>query len=141
VPGITTKARNTLNPFATEELDVAFWNEKHRNGFYFLPYSLLVECKNWSEPVDGQTVVYFADRLRARGADHGVLVAARGVTGDPARLTAAHFELTRALGTGIRILVVTRSELEALLDTADLARLLKQKLCELAASGTCIVPH
>ena len=139
IPGIDVIKRNELNAFATEEVDVAFWNNRTQAGLHFLPNVLLVECKNWNNSVGSQEVAYFAQRLQHRSADHGILVAAKGVTGEAADLTAAKYEIAAALAAGQRILVITASELEALPDTASLVRLLKEKLCELAVSGTVFV--
>ena len=136
VPGIEVVKRNTLNAFNTEEIDVALWNNRNANGLYFLPNILLVECKNWSYPLGSQEVAYFVQRLQNRGRDHGILVAANGITGNAHDLTAANYEIAMALGRGLHILVVTRAEIETLRDTHQLHRLLKEKLCELAVSGT-----
>lgn len=136
LPGIEVAKRNTLNAFATEEIDVAFWNSRQGNGLYFLPNIILVECKNWSHPVGSKEVGYFVLRLQNRGMDHGILVAANGITGTMEDRNRAHYEIAMALGKGLHILVVTRAELEVLTETSQLVRLLKEKLCELAVSGT-----
>jgi len=136
VPGIKIVRRDALNVFATEEVDVAFWNDKSRNGFYFLPNILLVECKNWSGPVGSQEVSYFGQRLQNRGRDHGILVAANGISGSAQDLKQAHYEIAMSLSRGLHILVLTGAELTALHKTNQLVDLLKGKLCELAVSGT-----
>ena len=139
VPGIEVAKRNTLNTFETEEIDVAFWNSRQRNGFYFLPNIILVECKNWSQPIGSQEVSYFVQRLQNRGRDHGILVAANGITGSAKDRDRAHYEIAMALGRGLHVLVLTRAEIETLTDTAQLVRLSKGKLCELAVSGTVFI--
>jgi hypothetical protein len=145
VPGIAVAIRNRLNAFDTEEIDVAFWNQRSQRGLDFLPSSiLLVECKNWNSPVGSQEVSYFATRLRHRGCDHGILVAANGITGTPEDLNRAHQQIAAALAEGQKILVLTRDEIERLGSTSGLVRLLKQKLCELAVCGTLFLdaePH
>lgn len=138
IPGVTKVRRNQLNAFQTEEVDIAIWNDKQSNGLSFLPHILLIECKNWSNPVGSQEVSYFAARLRQRGCDHGILIAANGITGNPVDLTRAHFELATALGNGIRIMVITRQELEELTTTSEFARLLQEKLCDLVVCGTAV---
>lgn len=138
VPGIEVVERNALNAFETEELDVALWNNGHNDGLRFLPNLLLIECKNWNAAVGSAEVSYFAARLRKRGCDYGILIAANGVTGHPPELTAAHFELATALTEGIRIVVLTRAELVALTNTSELCALIKRKLCQLVASGTMV---
>jgi hypothetical protein len=136
VPGIEIAERNALNAFDTEEVDVALWNARHSRGLSFLPHILLVECKNWSNPCGSQEVSYFINRLRQRGCDHGIFVAANGITGVAGDLTAAHFEIATGLASGIRVIIITPEEVEALTDTAELIYLFKKKLCQLVVSGT-----
>jgi hypothetical protein len=126
-----------VNAFLTEEVDVAFWNDQHRRGLWFLPTTLLVECKNWTRPVGGNEVASFVCRLQNRGLDLGFLVSTRGVTGSPIALTDAHFELAAALKDGVRVVVIDRTEIEQLAHSDDLVRLTKRKLCMLAVRGTC----
>lgn len=66
IPGMTALFRNQRNPFGTEEIDIAFWNDKAPDGLYFLPDTILVECKNWSHPVDYDTLAGFDAKLRNR---------------------------------------------------------------------------
>jgi hypothetical protein len=139
VPGVEIAQRNVLNAFATEEVDVALWNDRHPDGFYFLPHILLVEAKNWSHPCGSQEVSYFVNRLRQRGCDYGILFAANGVTGAPADLTGAHFEIATALAAGIRVLVVTPADVEQATSTNQIVNLMKQRLCQLVVSGTTLV--
>ena len=83
LPGIEIVQRNALNAFKTEEVDVALWNRGFPTGVPFLPNVILVECKNWRNAVGSQEVAYFATRLRNRGCEYGVLIAANGITGIP----------------------------------------------------------
>ena len=136
VPGIEIIERNVLNAFATEELDVALWNGQSRAGLHFLPTLLLIECKNWSNPIGSQEISYFAARLHQRNCDHGLLIAANGITGVDADLTAAHFQLATALASGVRILVFRLAELQDLRTTQELCVAIKRKLCQLVARGT-----
>ena len=71
-----------------------------------------------------------------QGRDYGILIAAKGITGASYDLDRAHYEIAMALGRGLHILVLTRSEIVTLTDTSQLVRLLKEKLCELAVAGT-----
>jgi hypothetical protein len=136
LPGISVTRRNRSNAFATEEIDVAFWNEKHRLGLYFLPEIILVECKNWSSPVTSMEVSWFKEKIISRGLTFGILVATRGITGDPSQHTAAHSIVAGALRDQRRLVIITGEELARISDTRDLITLLKEKLCELAVSGT-----
>jgi hypothetical protein len=136
IPGVEITQRNAMNAFNTEELDVAIWNDKKPKGLYFLPHIVLIECKNWTNPVSSIEVNWFATKLESRGRDFGILVANNGITGDAADLTAAHNVLARHLERGRQIIVVNRAEIQALTETNDLVKLVKEKLCILAVSGT-----
>ncbi|HKB51170.1 MAG TPA: restriction endonuclease [Solirubrobacterales bacterium] len=138
IPGMFVTARNTMDVGGAQEIDIAFWNEGHPEGLRLFDYVLLVECKNWSEPVGHAELAVFSDKLRSRGRPQGILVAANGITGDPALLSRAHRQLSRALEEGREILVLTRAEIEALEDTEQLVVLLKRKRALLAVSGTSI---
>lgn len=136
VPGITVTCRNEKNAFHTEEIDIAFWNERPPNGFHFLQNVILVECKNWTAPVGSEEVAWFDRKLADRGLTDGVLVAANGVTGDARKRTDAHSIIASALSAQRRLVVVTRAEIEELGDSADLVELVKVRLCELAVHMT-----
>jgi Restriction endonuclease len=136
VPGISITRRNELNAFRTEEIDVALWNDGHPDGFFFLPNVILVECKNWSHRVSSAELSWFEAKLRNRGLDFGILVAAKGITGDPEGMTAAHSIVASALREGRRLVVITSDEFLRLTDSLQLVRLVKEKLCDLAVKGT-----
>ena len=136
MPGVSVTARNALNAFQAEEIDVAFWNEGDPAGLRMFDHILLVECKNWTCSAGYPELAVFNDKLTSRGRPMGIFVAAAGITGKAAGLTAAHEVLARALAQGREIMVLTRREIENLMDTDDLVRLLKQKRAQLAVSGT-----
>jgi hypothetical protein len=137
VPGITTR-RNKKNVFETEEIDVFLWNEFFPDGLpspAFKPY-ILVECKNWSAKVGSNDVSWFDTKLENRGLSMGILIATQGITGDPQRLTDAHFIIAKVLSKQRRILVITREDIENLTCASDLVRLLKEKLSDLFLNMT-----
>jgi hypothetical protein len=138
VPGISIAKRNEMNAFRTEEIDVALWNDGHPEGLFFLPNIILVECKNWSQSVSSGEVNWFDSKLRNRGLNFGVLVATNGVTGNAEDLTAAHAVVAAALREGRRLVVLRTQEIVALTNSAELVRLIKEKLCELAVRGTVV---
>ena len=138
VPGIAITRRNTMNAFQTEEIDVALWNDKALDGLPFMPDIILVECKNWSNPVGSSAVSWFDTKLRNRGLSHGILIATQGITGDAQDLTAAHTVISGALREQRRLLVITKNELRQLQDTDALVHLIKEKLCDLAVRGTIV---
>lgn len=138
VPGVDLSERDALNAFQSEEIDVALWNERRPSGLYFLSNILLVECKNWSNPVGSIEVAWFIDKLRERCMDFGVLLAMNGITGVPVDLTSARHKIAGAQKEGRRVVVITRTDITALGSSDDLVHLMKKKLCQLAVSGTSI---
>jgi hypothetical protein len=81
-----------------------------------------------------------ATTLAARGKAFEDLIcylfAANGITGSAEDGKAAHFAISSALAKSIRIVVITREEVELLKSSDDLVLLIKQKLCHLVASET-----
>lgn len=138
IAGITITTRNSFNVRHSQEIDVAFWNDQHAGGFWFLPNVILVECKNWMTPVTSSEVAWFDDKVRKRGLDFGILFAANGVTGDRRSLSDAHDIVARALGEGRRLVIVTSDELTNVVDAPALVTLMKLKLTRLHASGTSL---
>ncbi|MBI4380317.1 MAG: restriction endonuclease [candidate division NC10 bacterium] len=135
VPGITLTRRDAKNAFKTEEIDLAFWNERDPSGLFFLPHIILVECKNWSSRVGSEHVSWFDTKLRSRGLSFGVLVAVNGITGKGSNRTEAHSVIAKALSEQRQLIVITADELRSLTTTDALIHLLKEKLCDLAVSG------
>lgn len=136
VPGMLIKKTNRRNAFDTEEIDIAFFNDREPTGLPFVPWIVLVECKNWQLPVGSESISWFDRKISDRGLEFGILVAANGITGEPGKLTDAHFIIAGALSKGRRIIVITRDEILKLRDSADLVLMIKEKLCELVVAGT-----
>jgi hypothetical protein len=136
VPGVSIRKRNKLNPFHSEEIDVGLWNERSPSGFHFLPNTILIEAKNWSSPVGSKEVASFIAKVEARGLEFGFLVALNGVTGEGADIEAARDTIRHALGKKIRIVVIKKTDIEKFRSGRDFVELVKERLCELAASGT-----
>jgi hypothetical protein len=136
VPGIAITHRDQLNTFQAEEIDVALWNDKLHGVLDYLPNIVLVEAKNWSNPVGSAEVSWFDQKLRNRGLDFGVLVALSGITGNAEDRTSAHQIIAGSLREQRRIVVMTDTDLTGLRNTDDLIMLIKTKLCELAVTGT-----
>jgi hypothetical protein len=135
VPGCDVQ-RNSLNRFASEEVDLSVMNFKDEGGLRALPEIFLVECKNWSSAVDAATVNQFASKIRHRGCTLGVLVAANGVTGDPHERTAAYQSAALALVEQTRMLLITTADLNALTCSKDFVTVLHRRLLDLIAAGT-----
>ena len=138
IPGITITRRNKRNAFNTEEIDIAFFNEQARGGLPFLPWIILVECKNWSSPVGSEHVSWFDTKMRNRGVGFGILFAANGITGNPILLTDAHSIIATALRERRQLIVITLEEIKSLTDSSQLVHLIKEKLCDLAVRGTIV---
>jgi hypothetical protein len=66
----------------------------------------------------------------------GILIAANGITGEPEHLSRSHFLVSVEMATfGIKMVIVTRQEIEKLTSGEDFAKLIIQKVCNLHASG------
>lgn len=135
IEGIENIQRNILNTFASEEIDVSVYNNKSDLGLPFAPFVFLVECKNWSNPVSSDEIAWFFTKLRNRACEFGILVAASGISGAPQFVSNSQHTLSHALHDGIKILVITRAELEQLQDSSEFVSLLKTKLCKLIVAG------
>src|SRR5205814_9513037 len=135
IPGIRITARNESNTFATEEIDVACYNGNDPAGLGALADFFLVECKGWTGAVGSEQVSWFLTKIRHRGLRFGILIAANGITGEPEQLDRAHFLVSTELASfGIRMVIVTREEIERLMSGEDFAKLIFQKVCTLHAS-------
>ena len=128
IPGLSIHSRNTLNIFASEEIDIAFWNDQFDKGLKSFNDLFFVECKNWSKPVGSMEVSWFISKIENRGLDFGILVAANGITGDSPEKTAAHDIVAKALARGIRVIVLKRDEIVALKSSDHLVKLIKMSL-------------
>ena len=109
-PSVTVASRNALSLSGSEEIDVGLWHDQDPRGFTFLPNVILVECKNTAEPVSSSQVTVLDSKIRLRGLDYGVLVAAHGITGRAAEHSNAQV-LSRSLAEGRRIVVITGDEI------------------------------
>jgi len=139
IPGIEMSNQDALDVFVSDEIDLAFWNERHPEGLWALifPDIIFVECKNWTGRVGSHEVRSFTQKLQERSLHFGVLVATNGITGDPHDLTNAHHAIAYAQSQYCRILVITRTEIENIATSNQLVNLLKQKLCDLIVFKTC----
>jgi Restriction endonuclease len=136
VPGITITARNEMNTFATEEIDIACKSEHDPAGLGGLVDFFLVECKGWREAVNSEQVSWFLTKIRHRGVRFGILIAANGITGEPEHLSRANFLVGVEMATfGIKMVIITRDEIETLTSGEEFAKLIIQKVCVLHASG------
>jgi Restriction endonuclease len=127
--GVRHFQSNAINAAGSGEIDVCFWNERYEGSIDFLPRILIVECKNTVDRVDSASVRVFLSKLHEMRLDYGILIAANGVTGDAENLRAAHDVIRTAFQRdGVRIIVLTRSELVMIRSTEGLIRLLQDKI-------------
>jgi len=135
VPGIRVAERNVLDGNRAHELDIVLWNDNRTSELYFLEAIVIVECKATDRRVGSHEVGWFVRKLQDRGAHFGILVALKGITGDGQH--SAYTEVSNALiRDKIRILLLTREEIENLTNTRALADLLTEKLLQLTVKQT-----
>ncbi len=136
IPGIKITARNESNTFATEEIDIACLNENDPAGLGALVDFFLVECKGWKDAVNSEQVSWFLTKIRHRGVRFGILIAANGITGEPEHLSRANFLVSVEMATfGIKMVIITRKEIESFRLGEEFAQIIIQKVCNLHASG------
>jgi len=128
IPGVTLTLRNNKDAFATQEIDVAAWNQGYPAGLAGFPQIFLIECKNWLSPVGSMEIAWFDTKLRLKGCSFGVLLALEGITGKQHSLTAAYSILAAALREQRDIIVITKTDLEALGSVAELVSLIQHKM-------------
>lgn len=86
--------------------------------------------------INSEQVSWFLTKIRHRGVRFGILIAANGITGEPEHLSRANFLVGVEMATfGIKMVIVTREEIETLTSGEDFAQLIIQKVCTLHASG------
>lgn len=138
IAGFQATGVNLFSAGQASEIDVVLWNFQHPEGFPSFPDTLLVECKNWDDPVDSSHVAWFDWKLRLGGARLGILVAASGITGNPERKSQAWSIVQAANMNGRRILVVSLDDIAALGSRSDLRDLLIKKASLLAVRAAQI---
>jgi hypothetical protein len=136
IPGITHIERNALSIFSSEEIDAVAWNEQDPRGLKSLNTPIPIECKSSMHPISSKEIDWFISKIRRRRLDFGILVAAKGISGDADKRTGAHDVVSGAIQEGIRVIVLTRAELEALISSEELVQLIKVKICKLVIKRT-----
>lgn len=126
---------NTWSGDGSQEVDLVLWHDPRESAFPNLADRLLVECKNWVNPVGSAEVAWFYWKLKRGNAPTGVLVAANGVTGNPERRSEAIsiIQTANSMQAPVEILLVTLEEIEVLATTDDLKCLIQNKLMGLTA--------
>jgi hypothetical protein len=128
IQGISFILRDQTNDAHSSEIDILLSNQRHPQGLPFLSDYLMLECKNWAAAVNSATVEGFIAKVRAARLEIGILVAANGVTGDPDQRTAANDIIRRTFDRdNIKLLVVTRAEIETFRSIKDVTALMRLK--------------
>lgn len=138
IPGCRVE-RNVMNEFKTEEVDVAVGNDGLPAGLPGLANVILVECKDWSDPVGSQAVGYFINKLANRSVEFGILIATTGIAGQEERKHAVTLGIG-AIARGIKLIVVTSDDIKGLSSVAELIDLLKRRYLRAVAAGTIGLP-
>lgn len=111
-------------------------NDNDPAGLGSLVDIFLVECKGWKDAVNSEQVSWFLTKIRHRGVRFGISIAANGITGELEHLSRAEFLVAVEMATfGIRMVIVTREEIEKLTSGEAFAKLILEKVCILHATG------
>jgi hypothetical protein len=130
IPGVRLQEHAVLTANGSEELDLVFWNDRVKGDLPFLPWIILVECKNWSHPVGSDEVGFFCMKAQERHLEFAILVAANGITGDGSLRRAANLTIDTAFVSPakLHLIVITRGELMQLRSTDEFVVLLQNKI-------------
>jgi hypothetical protein len=139
LPGVRILHRDYVNRANSAEIDLFLFNNPRLSPIEFLPQFLIVECKNWRSPVNSATVRDFIAKVRSARQEVGILVAANGITGDAADQTAANDDIRLAFDQeGIKILLLTRKEIEDFRSLRDVVLLLEEKYGKACLRSTSV---
>ena len=109
IDGVKIASRNISTN--SEEIDIILLNSKTDESFKFLDDLILVECKNWSSPVNSMNMSWFVSKLRKRNLKTGIFIATQGFTGDfinGKNGTGAIEVIKSALTEGIRLILISK---------------------------------
>ena len=134
IPGITVTKRSEDKKFQNDVVDIVCWNNRQKNGLYFLPNILTIGAFHWLEPVGSAQIKSLLNRIKMRGLSFGVLVAINGLTEEQAERDVARDTILSALSDERQIVILQGSDFEKLHSSNQLVRLFKEKLCELAVA-------
>jgi hypothetical protein len=139
IPGLELDAQDVESDYATEEIDLFFWNERLKEGLHFLDCPLVVECKGWSRPVPGRELRYFATLLKDKGRRSGIFIALEGITGKAKQRTAGFFHVASAMADGQTVLIITGEDLQGVASGEDLVAMLRRRLLDQVKSQVAAV--
>jgi hypothetical protein len=134
VPGLelaTPRKRNLKN---TAEIDLAF-RVRTASPIESFGRALVLECKNQGKKISAEQVMRFAGKIEDAHLPGGVLVTLTPVSGSDEPLAAARAELDKFRIKGSVIVVLERSELEAVASGDHLAAALERKFMMMSLYG------
>jgi len=100
-------------------LDLDFRSEL---GRYFV-----CECKDWNRPADFTALAKFARVLDSTKSHFGILLSREGITGQASTRAASREQLKLFQDRGIVIIVVTRDDINAVIEGYNFITLLREK--------------
>lgn len=134
VPGLelaTPRKRNLKN---TAEIDLAF-RIRPASPIESFGRALVLECKNQGKKISADQVMRFAGKIEEAHLPGGVLVTLSPISGSDEQFTAARAELDKSRSKGQVIVVLERSELEAVGSGDHLAAALERKFMMMSIYG------
>ncbi len=134
IPGITITKSSEDKNIENDVVDIVCWNNRQRDGLYFLPNILTIGAFHWLEPVGSAQIKLLLNRIKKRGLSFGVLVAINGLTEQQEEREGARDMILSALSDERQIVILQGSDFEKLHSSNQLVRLFKEKLCELAVA-------
>lgn len=134
VSGIMLR-RNAIDRAKSMEIDVTV--ASRQEGWMKVLHPLfLVECKNWSDPVDSKAINDFSTKLLDRNIKDGLLIAANGITGDSTKLSAAHHRVIMSQSRGQRIIVLKLEDVCVVNTPEEFTELIVASVLDVASSGS-----
>ncbi len=135
--GIRLAARNVLDESGSQEIDLAFWNNRVVGPFDILDPIIICECKNEAIPLSSAKVREFVHKLRTRGAKSGILISSSGIAGQTNGYNYANSVIMDALTTdGIKVITIDRQDILSLTSTDDLLNNILEKYLQLTIRRT-----
>lgn len=129
IPSVELYQRDVKDAAGAQEIDLVFGHIVSESGIPIPDVTIMIECKNEADRTTAPQIREFATKLSTRSLSKGVLVTTAGITGTAG--TAGHEAIETELARGVVIIVVLRSELEALTGPHSLVELLRARVLEL----------
>jgi len=134
IPGWKVVGRNKRS--RSSELDLIVENSNPGHPFLKdVGPAVIVECKNWEDPVGAPEIRDFGRDIQKRRIKFGILVSRSGITGDPKSRTAATNECWDFYREGVSILVLDRDDFIRVIQGMSLVLILREKARELMLMG------